>query len=72
MYSVDLPSAWRRMSVTSDSVRRPAPATPEMDEGSERERYIERDFGIGYGNSSGYARPRRYAAGLSPRPFSVR
>ena len=27
-----------------------------------RERYRERDFGIGYGRSSGYATPRRYAA----------
>jgi hypothetical protein len=36
------------------TVARPA-ATP-------RREYRERDFGIGYGNSSGYASNRRYAS----------
>lgn len=33
-----------------------------------RERH-ERTFGTGYGNSSGYAAPRSYAAGSSMRTF---
>lgn len=29
----------------------------------------ERDFGIGYGRSSGYASPRRYASNWAPPTF---
>jgi hypothetical protein len=29
----------------------------------------ERDFGVGYGNSSGYAAPRPYVANNGPRLF---
>lgn len=36
------------------------------------ERYRERDFGIGYGRSSGYAQSRSYVPGLRNSPFSVR
>ncbi|WP_147653388.1 hypothetical protein [Vulcaniibacterium gelatinicum] len=35
----------------------PAPAAPAM------RTYPERDFGVGYGRSSGYASERRYADG---------
>ena len=31
----------------------------------------ERDFGIGYGTSSGYASPRRYIADNGPRMFRL-
>lgn len=31
-------------------------------------RYRARDFGIGYGTSSGYAAARRYAPGSQPAP----
>lgn len=30
-----------------------------------------REFGVGYGSSSGYATPRRYAADLGPRLFRL-
>jgi hypothetical protein len=39
---------------------RPTPATP-VSPGPRRE-YRERDFGVGYGRSSGYASDRRYAS----------
>jgi hypothetical protein len=32
-------------------------------------RYRERDFGIGYGASSGYARDRRYTSDWAPARF---
>jgi hypothetical protein len=38
-----------------------APAAP-------RREYRERDFGIGYGRSSGYASERRYAAPWNGQP----
>ena len=31
----------------------------------------ERDFGVGYGNSSGYAAPRRYIGENAPRLFRL-
>ncbi|KFN41262.1 hypothetical protein [Arenimonas oryziterrae] len=42
-----------------------APTTPAQAQASRR--YRERDFGIGYGASSGYASERRYAnTGAAP------
>ena len=35
-------------------------------------RYRERDFGIGYGSSSGYAADRRYASDWAAAPFRCR
>jgi len=35
-------------------------------------RYRERDFGIGYGASSGYAADRRYASDWAAAPFRCR
>lgn len=50
-----------RLSAPSRSPVQDAPASPARNERRER------DFGTGYGNSSGYAAPRRYATvcGLS-------
>jgi hypothetical protein len=48
----------------------PEVATPALDAGHER--YRDRDFGIGYGRSSGYAQSRRYVSGVRSSPFSVR
>lgn len=37
-----------------------------------RQRYRDRDFGIGYGTSSGYASARRYSSGTVVAPLRVR
>jgi hypothetical protein len=43
---------------------RPAPAAPVAPAAiPDRHHHRERDFGIGYGNSSGYASARRYTDG---------
>ena len=39
--------------------------------GQSRLQHRPRDFGVGYGNSSGYAAPRRYIADNSPRLFRL-
>ena len=44
------------------TARGPAPRSP---------RYRSRDFGTGYGNSSGYATGRRYASGSPPARFRL-
>jgi hypothetical protein len=41
----------------------PAPATLAAIPDRHRAHHRERDFGIGYGNSSGYASTRRYVDG---------
>jgi len=38
---------------------------------SSRPQRRERDFGVGYGNSSGYAAPRRYIGDNGPRLFRL-
>ena len=38
---------------------------------SSRPQRRERDFGVGYGNSSGYAAPRRYIGDNGPRMFRL-
>ncbi|NLA66831.1 MAG: hypothetical protein GX856_01030 [Gammaproteobacteria bacterium] len=38
---------------------------------SSRIRYRNRDFGVGYGSSSGYAAARRYAPSQSPARFRL-
>jgi hypothetical protein len=43
---------------------RPALAAPA----APRREYRERDFGVGYGRSSGYASERRYAAPWNGQP----
>ncbi|WP_166211596.1 hypothetical protein [Cognatiluteimonas telluris] len=49
------------------SIPRPAPVARALPELARRE-YVERDFGIGYGRSSGYASPRRYASAWNGQP----
>jgi len=44
----------------------PVPATPAAT--APRREYRERDFGIGYGRSSGYASARRYANAWNGEP----
>lgn len=34
-------------------------------------RYRARDFGVGYGSSSGYGAPRRYASSATPTRFRL-
>jgi len=45
---------------------RPTPAMPVS--AAPRREYRERDFGVGYGRSSGYASARRYAAPWNGQP----
>jgi hypothetical protein len=54
-------------AVTAPLTTRPLPQQDDS-----HERYRERDFGIGYGRSSGYAQTRRYVPGMRSSPFSVR
>ena len=44
-----------------------APATQSTESAQVRHLHRERDFGVGYGNSSGYANYRRYSnSGFEP------
>lgn len=45
---------------------RPSPVIPVS--ATPRREYRERDFGVGYGRSSGYASARRYAAPWNGQP----
>lgn len=67
MNSPDPRTTPRTPAVTAPLTTRPLP--PQDDS---HERYRERDFGIGYGRSSGYAQTRRYVPGMRSSPFSVR
>ena len=54
---------------TATPTRAPAPVVVPFETASRLVRR-ERDFGVGYGKSSGYATPRRYATQSSaPRYF---
>jgi len=47
---------------SQDSHPNPTPSQPaKVDPTTPRHIHRERAFGVGYGNSSGYASPRRYA-----------
>ena len=48
--------------LTSVFTRKPLPATPAVVPASTRLVRRERDFGIGYGRSSGYGCTRRYTS----------
>jgi hypothetical protein len=61
-----------RMNSRTPAVTAPLPSRPLPAQDDGHERYRERDFGVGYGRSSGYAQARRYAPGLRATPFSVR
>lgn len=67
MNSAHPPSPQRSLPATAEALRRPVASETES-----HERYRERDFGIGYGTSSGYAQSRRYVPGMRSSPFSVR
>jgi hypothetical protein len=49
------------------TIPRPAPVTRTVPELARRE-YVERDFGVGYGRSSGYASARRYGSAWNGQP----
>lgn len=52
----------------SPAVPLPAPTTPRSEARAVRHLHRERDFGVGYGNSSGYASYRRYSSNwIQPR-----
>ena len=57
----------------TSSPRNPTPTSrPEIrivvPQGSRRAVYREREVGVGYGNSSGYASERRYVQGWTGQP----
>ena len=55
-------------STTSPRLSTPTRAPAPKAEPTRRE-YRERDFGIGYGRSSGYASTRQYATGWNGQPL---
>lgn len=54
----------RTAAKPADADRIQPPVTPHN-----RHLHRERDFGIGYGNSSGYASRRRYTSNWAPSQF---
>jgi hypothetical protein len=62
-----IPSPTASTTVNANSARR-HPET-QLDAG---ERYRRREFGVGYGRSSGYAPNQRYAPSSAGGPFAVR
>ncbi len=52
---------------TAGTARQAASASPIQI--AIRHTHRERDFGVGYGNSSGYAASRRYASNWAPSRF---
>ncbi|MFL6591889.1 MAG: hypothetical protein ACJ8GK_04175 [Luteimonas sp.] len=55
-------------STTSPRLSTPARAPAKAEPAARRE-YRERDFGIGYGRSSGYASTRQYATRWNGQPL---
>ena len=54
------------------AVRFPVNAAPaRVHDAAPHARYRSRDFGVGYGTSSGYAAARRYAPNASPSRFRL-
>jgi hypothetical protein len=47
---------------------RPFNVLPDPQPAPARREYRERDYGIGYGNSSGYAARRQYVSGWNGEP----
>jgi hypothetical protein len=64
--NVEIPSPVRPWTVAGPIRIEP----PANDEG--RDRYREREFGVGYGSSSGYAFSQHYAPAREERRFRVR
>jgi len=57
-------------SLQTTAAARQTPAQPVViDLAAARHIHRERDFGVGYGNSSGYATTRRYASNWAPPRF---
>ena len=59
--------------MSTTTLRTPSPTrrqqpTPAAQQPARRE-YRERDFGVGYGRSSGYASTRQYAIGWNGQPL---
>jgi hypothetical protein len=71
MESHFIPRTGTVLTPRPESIPLTAPRAVPSDEPT-RERYRGRDFGIGYGNSSGYGSPRRYVSGIAIAPFRVR
>jgi hypothetical protein len=62
MYAISTPQTNERHTTTTrQNLQPPAPA---------RREHRERDFGIGYGNSSGYVSHRRYSSNWGAARFS--
>ena len=63
------------MNVFAPTIRSFKPNVPRQSfataSSSSRPQRRERDFGVGYGNSSGYAAPRRYIGDNGPRMFRL-
>ena len=51
------------------STTRPAAQAADQTPAPARREYRERDFGVGYGRSSGYASQRQYASGWNGQPL---
>ena len=56
-------------SLDSNAPRQPHFFAPSN--GQSRPQHRARDFGVGYGNSSGYASPRSYITDNGPRLFRL-
>lgn len=56
-------------STTSPRLSTPTRAPAPKAEPAARREYRERDFGIGYGRSSGYASTRQYATRWNGQPL---
>jgi len=56
-------------STTSPRLSTPARAPTRNAEPAARRDYRERDFGVGYGRSSGYASTRQYATRWNGQPL---
>ena len=59
------------IAATPRKATTPAPAVaPAVAPPVARQAYRERDFGVGYGTSSGYASHRRYSSNWAPPRFN--
>ncbi len=59
-------------SLVSPAPRTPVAVQSQVESTSSSARYRERDFGIGYGSSSGYAQDRRYTSDWGQARFRCR
>jgi hypothetical protein len=67
---MNLPTAFFR---TAEAQRQPVTPVPAaIARGQTSPRIRDREFGVGYGNSSGYASGRHYAEPNPAAPFRIR